>query len=265
MRSTRVVSVATMAILLSLATVAGATQSGAAAVNYAALGDSYSAGVGAGNYTSESGSCYRSYNAYPYLWTNANAPDSFSFVACSGAKTTDVINNQLSVLNSSTTLVSITIGGNDAGFAGTMETCVLAGTDACLSSVASDENYATTTLPGQLDTVYRDIHAKAPNAHVVVIGYPHLYQVPGNCIFGISDTSRSAINGAADTLDSVIAKRAANAGFTYEDVRDLFAGHEICGDYDQWLHSTTWPIFESYHPTADGQSGAYLPAFSAGV
>lgn len=265
MRPARAVSAAVTAALLSLATIAAAAPANAAGVNYAALGDSYSSGVGAGNYTSESGSCYRSYNAYPYLWKNAHSPSSFDFAACSGAQTTDVINNQLGGLNSSTTLVSITIGGNDAGFANTMETCVLLGESACLSSVAADENYANTTLPGRLDAVYSAIHSKAPNAHVVVLGYPHLYQVPGNCIFGISDTSRSAINQAADVLDGVIAKRAANAGFTFEDVRGLFAGHEICGDYDQWLNSTTWPVYESYHPNASGQAYGYLPGFTAGV
>lgn len=263
MRPTRAVSVATLALLLAVATLFMASPANAATVHYAALGDSYSAGVGAGNYDSSSGSCKRSYNSYAALWKSAHAPSSFSFVACSGARTGDVLNSQLSTLDSSTTLISLTIGGNDAGFASTMQTCVLSGTSACLSAVATAEAYANNTLPGQLDHVYAAIHAKAPNAHVVVLGYPHLYQVPGTCWFGISDTSRTAINGAADTLDSVIAKRVANAGFTYADVRSIFAGHEICGDSDEWLHSTTLPVDESYHPNASGQSGGYLPTFSA--
>jgi len=265
MRPARAVSVAVTAILLSLTTLVAATDAAAAGVHYAALGDSYSAGVGAGSYTSESGSCKRSTNAYPYLWKNAHAPSAFAFAACSGARTGDVINNQLGVLDSSTTLVSITIGGNDAGFASTMQTCVLGSESSCLSAVAAAKNYATTTLPGQLDQVYSAIHTKAPNAHVVVLGYPHLYKVPGSCIFGISDTKRTAINSAADVLDDVIAKRVANAGFTYEDVRGIFSGHEICASGTRWLNSTTLPVDESYHPNASGQSGGDLPQFSAGV
>ncbi len=265
MRPARVVSAVSLAVLLSLSTVAAATAANAASVHYAALGDSYSSGVGAGNYTSESGSCKRSYNSYPYLWKNANSPSAFADAACSGAVTGDVLNSQLSVLDSSTTLVSITIGGNDAGFSNTMETCVLSSDSDCLNAVATAEAYATNTLPGQLDQVYSAIHGAAPNAHVVVLGYPHLYQVPGNCWFGISDTKRNAINGAADTLDGVIAKRVANAGFTYEDVRGLFATHEICGSSTTWLNSTTLPIDESYHPKASGQAGGYLPAFTAGA
>ncbi|MFF2044964.1 SGNH/GDSL hydrolase family protein [Kitasatospora sp. NPDC058170] len=263
LRPTRAMSVAALAVLLTLTTLFTASSASAATVNYAALGDSYASGVGAGSYTSESGSCKRSTNAYPYLWKNAHATSSFSFVACSGARTGDVLNNQLSVLNSGTTLVSISIGGNDAGFASTMQTCVLDSESACLNAVAAGKKYATTTLPGQLDQVYAAIHAKAPNARVVVLGYPHLYKVGGSCIFGIGDTKRAAINSAADVLDDVLAKRAANAGFAFGDVRSIFTNHEICGSSTTWLNSTTLPVDESYHPKAAGHSGGYLPVFSA--
>ncbi|WP_035796128.1 SGNH/GDSL hydrolase family protein [Kitasatospora mediocidica] len=262
MRPVRAVSVAAMAFLLAVATFFLASPANAATVRYVALGDSYSSGVGAGNYTSSSGSCERSTSAYASLWAAANAPSSFTFVACSGATTGDVLNSQLSALSSSTTLISLTIGGNDAGFSNTMETCVLDGTSSCLSAVQTAEAYANNTLPALLDNLYAAIHAKSPSAHVVVMGYPELYQINGSCWFGISDTSRSAINGAADTLDSVISQHAARAGFTFADVRGNFSGHEICND-DPWLHSTTLPIDQSYHPTADGQQYGYLPAFTA--
>ncbi|KJS57972.1 SGNH/GDSL hydrolase family protein [Streptomyces rubellomurinus] len=262
LRPVRALSVAAVSALLTLTTFFAASSAGAAGANYVALGDSYSAGVGAGSYLSDSGSCKRSTNAYAYLWKNANAPSSFSFVACSGARTGDVLNNQLSALNSGTTLVSLTIGGNDAGFSSTMQTCVLSSDSDCLNAVSAAESYAENTLPGQLDQVYSAIRSKAPNAHVVVLGYPHLYQINGSCLFGIGDTKRAAINEAADTLDTVIAKRVANAGFTFGDVRGIFAGHEICGSSSTWLHSTTWPVDESYHPNADGQAYGYLPVFS---
>ncbi|MFE5580974.1 SGNH/GDSL hydrolase family protein [Kitasatospora sp. NPDC056531] len=262
LRPARALSVAAIAALLSMTTLFAATSAGAAGVNFVALGDSYSAGVGAGGYLSDSGSCERSTNAYAYLWKNAHKPSTFSFVACSGARTGDVLNSQISAVNSGTTLVSLTIGGNDAGFADTMKTCVLGSDSDCLNAVNTAKGYALNTLPAQLDRVYSAIHAKAPNAHVVVMGYPHLYKVGGSCIFGIGDTKRAAINGAADTLDGVIAKRVANAGFTFGDVRSIFTDHEICGSLSTWLHSTTLPIDESYHPNAAGQSGGYLPVFS---
>ncbi|MGE5289884.1 MAG: GDSL-type esterase/lipase family protein [Micromonosporaceae bacterium] len=109
----------------------------ASAVHYIALGDSYSSGLGAGSYDSSSGSCERSANAYPQQWANSNAPALFTSVACAGATTSDVLNSQVSALNSATTLVSITIGGNDAGFASIMETCVLQSDSACISAISS--------------------------------------------------------------------------------------------------------------------------------
>ena len=105
---------------------AAASAAGAVApVNYVALGDSYSSGVGAGDYISSSRSCQRSTEAYPQHWADANSPASFVSVACPGATTADVLASQVSALSASTTLVSITIGGNDAGFSSVMETCVL--------------------------------------------------------------------------------------------------------------------------------------------
>ncbi|MEU0600502.1 SGNH/GDSL hydrolase family protein [Streptomyces sp. NPDC006393] len=228
---------------------------------YVALGDSYSSGVGAGSYIGSSGDCDRSTKAYPYLWNAAHSPSSFAFTACSGARTDDVLANQLGPLSSATSLVSITIGGNDAGFADVMTTCVLQSDSSCLSRIDTAEAYVDTTLPGKLDNLYSVIRGKAPNAHVVVIGYPRFYLLGRFCL-GLSDTKRSAINGAADHLDAAIAKIASNHGFTFGDVRTTFSGHEICSG-SSWLHSVNWlDIGESYHPTASGQSGGYLPVLT---
>ncbi|TWE10321.1 SGNH/GDSL hydrolase family protein [Rudaeicoccus suwonensis] len=241
-----------------------AVSASASGANYVALGDSYSAGVGSGDYISSSGSCDRSPNAYSALWAAANSPASYTSVACSGATTSDVIANQLSALSSSTTLVSITIGGNDENFSGIMEDCTLDGTTTCVNEINAAEADARTNLPAKLAAVYNDIAADAPNAQVVVLGYPEFYDLSQDCI-GLSQTSRTAIDGGIDVLDSVIQTAAENAGFTYADVRSAFSGHEIC-DSDPWLHSLNFTdISESYHPTADGQANAYYPVFSSEV
>ena len=234
-----------------------------AAVNYVALGDSYASGLGAGHYSG--GSCDRSSGAYPQLWANANHPASFAFVACSGATTTDVINNQISALSSATTLVSVTIGGNDVGFSNVMITCVLGSTSDCVNAVNQAEAEARSQLPGALNTLFGDISARAPNATVVVTGYPEFYDLSksSGCI-GLSTTDRTALDGGADVLDSVIqAATAGHAGFAYAEIRPAFSGHEIC-DSSSWLHSVDWlNLGDSYHPTASGQSGGYYPVFSA--
>jgi lysophospholipase L1-like esterase len=242
---------------------AGVTPAAAAGVQYVALGDSYSSGVGSGGYTAASGSCLRSTLAYSQLWANAHVPSSYVSVACSGATTTDVTANQLSALSPATTLVSITIGGNDVNFAGVLEDCVLYSTSTCVNEINAAENVARTSLPGWLDTVYNGIRGHAPSARVVVLDYPRFYHNLWYCI-GLSSTDRNKINEGADVLDGVISAAAARHGFAFADVRAAFAsGHEIC-DGSSWLHSLDWGnLVQSYHPTASGQSGGYLPAFSA--
>jgi hypothetical protein len=236
----------------------------AATGGYVALGDSYSAGVGStSDYLND---CDQSTAAYPYLYDQAVSPSSFSFQACTGATAPDIESSQLSALNSGTGIVSLTDGGDDVGFSTVMEDCVLYSQSTCLSEISSAEKQATSTLPGTLDTLYSDIRKDAPSAHVVVMGYPELYDLTqsSDCS-GLSTKSRTALNGAADTLDSVIAGQVAKySGFTFADVRSYFSGHEICDD-DPWINSVTWPIDDSYHPTADGQANAYLPAFQAAV
>jgi GDSL-like Lipase/Acylhydrolase family len=110
---------------LSLAMLAPAAASAQSAAAYVALGDSYSSGVGAGSHIGSSRSCDQSANAYPALRDAASQPASYTSEACSGATTATVLGSQLGALSPATTLVSITVGGNDVGFSSVMETCVL--------------------------------------------------------------------------------------------------------------------------------------------
>ncbi|MEU9092054.1 SGNH/GDSL hydrolase family protein [Streptomyces sp. NPDC087901] len=267
MKMSRLVAFSSSLLLGAVIALTGAATANAAssvqAVDYVALGDSYSSGVGSGSYIGSSGDCKRSTLAYPSLWAAANAPASFAFTACSGARTGDVTASQLGPLTSSTDLVSISIGGNDAGFADVMTTCVLQSEATCLSRIATARSYVDSTLPGKLNSVYDAISAKAPSAHVVVLGYPRFYKIGGSCVVGLSDKVRTAINGASDYLNAATAKRAADHGFTFGDVAGKFTGHEICSG-SAWLHSLNWlNIGESYHPFASGQSGGYLPVLNA--
>jgi lysophospholipase L1-like esterase len=257
----------TVAIVVSTvsAGLVSATAAGAAGgVNYVALGDSYSSGLGAGNYISSSGSCQRSTKAYPEQWASTNAPASFVSAACAGATTADVLSSQVPALSGSTTLVSITIGGNDAGFSSVMETCVLFSTSSCLNAIETAETFISTQLLGRLDQVLQAIRTKAPNAKVVVLDYPQLYDMSksGSCL-GLSTSDRVALNGGADDLDYVIWQAAQDNGDTFADVRGQFTGHEIC-DSNSWLHSVDiFAISSSYHPTAAGQDLGYLPVFAS--
>ena len=253
------------AAVTALVTLLAANASATAADHYVALGDSYSSGVGAGSYISASGSCDRSTNAFSQLWVNSRHPAGYVSVACSGATTQDVLNSQISALSSGTTLVSITIGGNDVGFSSVMKTCVLDSDSACLSAINAATSQAKTILPGRLATTFAAIRRAAPSAHVVVLGYPELYDLSHSWYCpGLSGTDRSALNSAADLLDTQISTAAKNAGDTFADVRGQFHGHELCDFFNEWLHSVdVTDVSDSYHPTASGQSGGYYAAFSA--
>lgn len=237
---------------------ATAAPASAATISYVALGDSYSSGDGAGSYSD--GACLESANAYPVLWHNSHG-GTFTNKTCAGATTADVLASQLGGLSASTTLVSITIGGNDVGFTSVMETCVLGTNSACLSAVAGAESKAQSTLPGALDNVFSAIASRAPNARLVVLDYPEFYDLAksSTCI-GLSTTKRTALNQGADVLDSVIQAAAGRHGDAFVDVKPYFAGHQIC-DSGSYLISVDWlNLTDSYHPNANGQRYGYLPA-----
>jgi hypothetical protein len=185
-------------------------------------------------------------------------------VACAGATTSTVLSSQIWALSTVTTLVSITIGGNDVGFSSVMETCVLSSTSSCGGAIATAESEMASQLPGELDGVLDAITAAAPNARVVVLGYPHLYDLGSSagCI-GLSTTDRTDLNLAADLLDGQIRAAAFRHGDVFGDVRPAFAANEIC-DSASWLHSVNiFDLSESYHPTAAGQADGYLQVLSA--
>jgi lysophospholipase L1-like esterase len=258
------VSTAVIVSAAALAAAASTAAHAASTVRYVALGDSYSSGLGAGNNISSSGSCGRSNNAYPEQWSADNSPASFVSVACSGATTADVISSQVPALSASTTLVSITIGGNDAGFASVMETCVFESTSSCLNAVSAARAFITSQLPARLDTTLQTIRTDAPNAKIVVLGYPDLYDLSksSTCI-GLSTSDRTALDAGADALDGALATAAAANGDAFADVRGQFAHHEIC-DSGSWLNSVDiFAISSSYHPNASGQELGYEPVFAA--
>jgi lysophospholipase L1-like esterase len=256
MRYIRALTIGFLAIVGLLAFV---TPAQAATGKYVALGDSYSSGTGAGSYSG--GSCKRSANAYPQRWASSHGPSIFSFVACNGARTADALNNQVSALTSDTQWVTISIGGNDAGFSDVMITCNTSSDSTCVARNNEAQNFARNTLPGRLDGVYGSIRSRAPSATVIVVGYPRMYRLGGSCIVGISDTKRAAINTSADVLAQVTAGRAAAFGFRFLDGRSAFSGHEICAARPFWLHSVNWSALdESYHPTVDGHNLGYFAA-----
>jgi lysophospholipase L1-like esterase len=236
------------------ATLLLATGAHAAAPNYVALGDSYSSGTGTRTYINDGTSCQRSLYAYPEL-AKSRIGATLSFDACAGAVTTDVLNNQLGHLTSATNFVTISIGGNDAGFANVITRCALPWPYNCTSDINNAIAFMQNTLPGRLDSVYTAIRAHAANAKVVVVGYPRLFN-GSTCNLGarISATEEGQLNHAADVLAGVVSARAGAHSFAFVDPRSAFSAHEICSG-SEWLNGLSNPTSESYHPNAAGHVG----------
>jgi lysophospholipase L1-like esterase len=225
------------------------------APEYVALGDSYASGAGAGSYVD--GSCRRSSNAYPAL-QGKEFPSS-KFVACSGA-TTKSLKSQFRALSANTTFVTITIGGNDLGFADVLTTCTISGDRACAKRAATAVDFIHSELPGRLDTTYATIKEAAPRAKLVVLGYPRLFTPDDGCRT-LSAPKRQVLNDAADQLSDEVARAAERAGARYVDVREAFADHGVCAD-EPWINGLTNPTADSYHPNKAGQA-AYFAALAS--
>ena len=221
-----------------------------------ALGDSYAAGLGAGDEASDD--CRRSPHAYPELWARRSGA-SLVFAACAGARTGEVV-GQAERITPSATLVTITAGGNDAGFADVMTTCTLGKDDECAQRVDVAVRFIRDELPGRLDVLYEAVRDRT-SAEVVVLGYPRLFSFQTWCL--MSDRKREAVNRAADALAEVTGDRADAADFSFADVRQAFDGHGVCAD-DAWLNGLVLaPIDRSYHPNRTGHESGYLPALTA--
>ena len=225
----------------------------ASASQYVALGDSYSSGVGTRVFYSESGECKRSPDAYPPKIAAAKGY-TLNFEACSGAKTGEVIEKQLGKLSSSTSLVTITIGGNDAGFSNVIVNCALY-YFTCGSAINEANEYIKNKLPGVLETTYKDIRAKATTAEVIVLGYPKLFTKEGatcNVNF-LTSGNEKKLNETAEKLDAAIKARAEANKDKFVNPTAPFEAHEVCSS-SEWLNGQSNPLSESYHPNVSGQA-----------
>jgi lysophospholipase L1-like esterase len=234
----------------------------AAAPSYVALGDSFSSGVGSRSYLSDGSSCQRSVYAYPSLIAAARGY-ALSFRACSGAKVADVTSTQLGALTASTSYVTISVGGNDAGFADVLTTCAQpAWSSSCNGAIDHAQAYINGTLPASVAALYTKIRAKSPSAKVVVVGYPRVFNGEDcNALTWFSPSEETRLNQTADLLNSKLGAAAAKAGFTYANPTHAFAGHAVC-DGTAWINGLANPVTESYHPNRSGQGSGYTPLVS---
>jgi hypothetical protein len=258
-----------LAVLLAAPLLAGAgstpasagsgAQEEAQAVQYVALGDSYSSGTGTRDYLDDGTDCQRSARAYPSLLAAARGW-SLNLRACSGATIGDVTATQLSALGAGTGRVTVSVGGNDAGFADVLTECALpAWASDCDAAVDEAQAYVAGTLPGALSTLYGRIRTAAPDARVTVVGYPRVF-MGEDCNAGtfFSPAEQTRLNQTADQLNARLSAAAGARGFAFADPTSAFTGHAVCDDVE-WLNGLSNPVAESYHPNVAGHRDGYTP------
>lgn len=237
---------------------------------YVALGDSYAAGVGAGSYINDGSGCSRTLKSYPGRIAAAGGY-ALNFQACSGATINDVTTKQLGALTTTApSKVTVTVGGNDVGFASTMTTCLGTNTTACLNAVKAAEakiaDPSTTGIPSKLATLFGSLKGKAPNATIVATAYPQLFN-GRDCSILTSFTSAemTALNAAADKLAVATKAAADQAGIRYAEVRTPFSGHAVCASSPWIRNAQLFNQFESFHANSNGYLYGYKPVVSTAL
>jgi len=271
---------AVAAAALTVASVAGAAATGPAAAApgdvYVALGDSFASGPLIPNQIHLG--CTRSDRNYPHVLAGRLGAATLRDVTCSGADTRDLTSPQslsflgqslppappqLDALSADTTLVTITIGGNDTGLIGVAENCVNAlpfGTP-CTRRYIVD---GVDTVAARIDAfapamaaAVQAIRARAPMARIVVTGYG-LYIQRNGCwpAVPVYPADANWLQGLVDRLNGVIRAQALANGAEYVDLRTPSAGHDACRSAGaKWIEGfVPVNVAAPLHPNARGEA-----------
>lgn len=228
--------------------------------NYSALGDSYASGVGSGTYDPSNPECEKSNNAYSQVFNKEHKKsiEHFNFLACSGAKTEDVKDKQLNTLDKRTDLITLTIGGNDVGFSNIIKSCAFGSDENCNKVTQNAINVVNTQLVTNYINLIDTIKQKAPNARIVLLGYPKLFDISNNncndLLFGKDINKRIYINNGSVALNKVAYRIAKKENISYRNMTRYFTGHEVCSTNREWINnSRVSEISAFYHPNQIGQ------------
>jgi lysophospholipase L1-like esterase len=263
--------------LAALALVAGFTAAPASAGRtartapvYIALGDSYAAGTGGGAYIAPPAGlpagCLQTAAAYPVVRGAALN------LGCFGATTEDVI--KVAGLYESglatASAITVTVGGNDVDTGQVAVACTASPSSAaCSSALYNSREVKMRELPAKIKAMVKTIKDKAPNARIVLTGYPRLFTVSAGLTAEQALAAKS-MNSAADLLNDTIAYSARANRVGYVSVTERFARHGI-GSADPWIVAPTGLCkdavncspsrpADAFHPTAAGYAKGYAKA-----
>jgi hypothetical protein len=263
-----VLVVAAMALAVALAATS------ASAATYTALGDSYAAGPLIPNQSLNPLGCLRSDHNYAHLTASAKGL-TLTDVSCSGATTNDMTETQnvepgpnppqFNGLNAGTSVVSVTIGGNDIGFTEIIESCITynpfstpckdkydpGGKDQLAERIAGAAPKVAAVLQG--------IHAHSPNARVFVVNYPDILPSGSGCwpTIPLSFGDVPYLHATEEWLNSMLATTAAANGATIVNWYGASVGHDACkGSSTRWVEPLIpGELSAPVHPNKAGMAG----------
>ncbi|MQA25677.1 MAG: SGNH/GDSL hydrolase family protein [Micromonosporaceae bacterium] len=284
----RLLGAVTLAAVLAVpgvALTASAASAGAGEV-YVALGDSFTSGPGIPNPKGEPRGCVRSDHNYPTLVADAITPAEFRDVSCGGAvsdhmtqpqQTADGPNPpQFDALTGDTTLVTVSVGGNDIGFGEIVTTCAtLSVTDPfgapCkerYTSGGSDElAERVAAYAPKMRAVVKAIGERSPHATVLVVGYLRVLPPSEGCYprEPIAKGDVPYLDRIQRLLNRALADAASAHGAGYVDAYGPSLGHDICQlPGDKWVEGTvpTSPA-APVHPNAAGMEAVAKEVLAA--
>jgi lysophospholipase L1-like esterase len=241
-----------LATAIPIATVgsAAADPEQAPVQRYVALGDSYAAGPLVPIPTGEPAGCLRSNQNYPSVVAQTLDVADFHDVSCSGATTENITGPQsvplgknppqLDALASDTQLVTLSIGGNDIGFADIVTECAKRSPLQPTGSACKDHYAAggTDQLAQRIDEaapkvagVLAAIDERSPDARVLLVGYPAILPDEGPGCFPVvpfSPGDVAYLRGVEKELNAMVADQAAAAGTEFVDTYTPSIGHDAC-------------------------------------
>jgi lysophospholipase L1-like esterase len=233
---------------------------------YVALGDSYTAAPLVPFTHGDPLGCARSDHNYPSVVRAATGASVFRDESCSSATTEHMTAPQsvtggthapqFDALSADAGLVTIGIGGNDVGLVGAAVDCVQLGLTAPVTGTSCRSNFAA---PGggdrlvdqiaasapKIAAVLQGIHARAPRARVLIVGYPAVAPTDGRSCYPLVPLSADDLAYFDELLrrtNAMIAQQAAANGAEFVDTYAESIGHDVCT-----LPPTRW--FEGVVPT----------------
>ncbi|MGV9994871.1 SGNH/GDSL hydrolase family protein [Streptomyces sp. NPDC003374] len=255
------------------------------ATDYVSLGDSYTSGPGIPRQVDAG--CARSDRNYPSLVAAQRGVSTFKDVSCGGATTAEMWkpqganDAQLNALGRGTDLVTVQIGGNDIGFGSIISTCARLGSqqpagDPCrqyyTSSGVDRLMLAVAQTAPKVDRVLRAVHARAPHARVLVVGYPDLLPDDGSGCFPSVPFASGDFPYLRDTGKRLNLMLRLVAGWNHAEYVDTYrptVGHDMCkAPADRWIEplQPAAPAAPA-HPNAAGEQAmarAVLAALDKG-